>query len=94
MSSSAGLKAARKHGPIDFITRKGIEEGGNAKRNRGNRSKYIPDDVGAGRHPAVKHCNLSASEGISAQSGSLDIPVRPASERRSVKPILTTYVWL
>jgi hypothetical protein len=32
-SSSAGLEAARKHGPIDFITRKGIESGGNTNKS-------------------------------------------------------------
>ena len=32
-SSSVGLEAARKHGPIDFITRKGVKTSGNTNES-------------------------------------------------------------
>ena len=54
--------------------------------------KDIPGDVGAGQEPVVEDCNLLANASRVRKNIGDSLPARPASVRRSVKPILTVVV--
>ena len=62
-----------------------------AKKQKGSEDN-IPGDVGTGQEPVVQHCALPLLAGVATGGARSwrrgNIPARPASVRRSVKPIL------
>lgn len=54
-------------------------------------AQNLPGDVRAGEEPVVEHCRRAVSEErMRKLSVDVYVPVRPASVRRSVKPILAS----